>query len=159
MSTAAPHPSRSSGYLLDLGLLLIRAIVGIVFVLHGSQKLFGAFEGPGIEGFSKVLETMNVPMPLVSAWAAALAEFVGGLSLLTGLWMRILLIPLFVTMMVASFVAHGDAFFLSNGGMEFALTLGLVVLGLMCTGPGRFSWNPMVRRAIKHDSEQLSVAS
>lgn len=121
----------------NLGLLLIRVIVGVVFVFHGSQKLFGAFDGPGIEGFAETLGTnLELPLPTLNAWLAACAEFFGGLALILGLGSRILAIPLVITMLVASFMVHGSAFSLQHGGMEYALTLGLVVAGIALTGPG-----------------------
>jgi putative oxidoreductase len=119
-----------------LGLLLIRLMLGAVFVFHGSQKLFGVFDGPGVAGFASFLTSLDVPMPQVSAWAAALAEFVGGLALITGLYLRLMAVPLAFTMLVASFAAHGQAFSLQNGGMEYSLSLAVCVLGLALTGPG-----------------------
>src|SRR5690606_3878231 len=123
--------------LLDVGLLLVRLAVGIVFVFHGSQKLFGAFDGPGISGFADGLEKMGIPAPMLGAILAACAEFFGGLALLTGIGVRIAAIPLIVTMAVAVFKVHWGSFSLQKGGIEYAMTLGLVVLGLALTGPGR----------------------
>ena len=57
----------------DTALLLIRLMLGVVFVFHGSQKLFGFFEGPGIEGFAGYLSSLDVPLPLLNAWLASLA--------------------------------------------------------------------------------------
>jgi uncharacterized membrane protein YphA (DoxX/SURF4 family) len=72
---------KSQPVLADVGLLLIRLMLAVVFIYHGAQKLFGAFDGPGMENFTASLEKMNMPMPAVGAWAAALAEFVGGIFL------------------------------------------------------------------------------
>jgi len=119
-----------------LGLLLIRLMLGTIFVFHGSQKLFGAFGGPGLEGFAGFLGSLDVPLPQASAWAAALAELGGGLALITGLYLRLMALPLAFTMLVASFAAHGQAFSLQDGGMEYSLCLAVVVLGLALTGPG-----------------------
>ena len=125
--------------LTDVGLLLIRVMPAIVFMFHGSQKLFGAFGGPGMEGFTSGLEKMGVPMPGANAYLAACAEFFGGVALLLGAGTRIAVVPLVVTMLVASFVAHGGAFSLANHGMEYALTLAVVTAGLGLTGAGRLS--------------------
>lgn len=127
----------------DLGLLLIRLMVGVVFVYHGQGKLFG-----GLEGFAGALQSMGVPAPQLAAWAAALSEFLGGLVLIAGVAFRYALWPLVFTMLVASFKAHGGRFSLQDGGMEFALTLGVVVAGLALTGPGAFAlerWLPRGR--------------
>ena len=63
----------SASFLADLGLLLMRLMIAAVFLFQGSQKIFGVFGGRGMEDFAQGLESMNVPMPVVSAWAAALA--------------------------------------------------------------------------------------
>jgi len=124
---------------LDIGLLIIRLMLAVVFLFHGSQKLFGAFGGSGLEAFKTMLEGMNVPAPAVSAWAAALAEFVGGLVLIAGTGLRVMGIFLAATMLVAFFKAHGAVFPAQNGGGEYPLTLGTVVLGLVFTGPGHLT--------------------
>jgi putative oxidoreductase len=136
--------------LTDVGLLAIRAMVGFVGIFHGAQKLFGAFGGSGIAGFANHLEKMGIPMPELSAWAAGIAEFGGGSLVLIGLLTRIAAMPFIFTMLVAYFAAHGGKFALQQGGGEYALTLAIVLLGLVLTGPGRLSvdaflFRPMVR--------------
>lgn len=123
----------------DIGLFLIRAIVAVVFLFHGSQKLFGLFGGHGITGTAGFMGQMDFPLPTVSAVAAGSAEFFGGLALLTGIAARLLAIPLAFTMYVASFAVHGSAFGLQSSGMEYALTLAVVVTGLALTGPGQLT--------------------
>ncbi|HOO16625.1 MAG TPA: DoxX family protein [Phycisphaerae bacterium] len=103
---------------LDVGLFLIRVLPGIVFLFHGSQKLFAWFGGPGLGTFGEFLAARGVPAPLLAATLATLAEFVGGLSLLTGIGLRLMAIPLFVTMMVACFLVHPQAFSGEHDGME-----------------------------------------
>lgn len=129
----------------DVGLLLIRVLPGVVFTYHGAQKVFGAFGGPGIEGFAGWLASMNVPMPTVSAWAAALTEFLGGVALILGLGVRLVGLPLTVTMLVAAFMVHGKAFSAQNNGMEYPLTLAFVAAGLALTGAGRISLDALIR--------------
>lgn len=129
----------------DVGLLLIRVLPGVVFTYHGSQKVFGAFGGPGIEGFAGWLASMNVPMPTVNAWAAGLTEFLGGIALILGLGVRIVGLPLTITMLVAAFMVHGKAFSAQNNGMEYPLTLAFVAAGLALTGAGRISLGALIR--------------
>jgi putative oxidoreductase len=125
----------------DTGLLLMRIILAVVFVYHGGQKLFG-----GLEGFAGYLQSMGVPAPQVAAFLAAASEFVGGLVLLAGIGFRYALPPLVFTMLVASFKAHAGKFAVSDGGMEFALTLAVVTLGLFFTGPGAFGLGGLIGR-------------
>jgi putative oxidoreductase len=141
MYTVQPLP-----WNLNLGLLLVRAIVGVVFAFHGAQKLFGVFGGPGLEGFAAALEGMSFPLPMVNAVLAGLAEFGGGVAILLGLGTRLVAIPLAFTMAVAAFVVHGSAFSLQAGGMEYALTLGIVSLAFVFLGPGEWSLDGLLWR-------------
>ncbi|MFG0330114.1 MAG: DoxX family protein [Phycisphaerales bacterium] len=128
------------------GLLVARVLPGVVFVFHGSQKLFGAFDGPGLAGFAGYLDALGVPAPALNAAVAASVELVGGLALLTGVGQRIVAAPLAFTMLVAAFLAHGGAFDAGKGGMEYPLTLAFVVIGLGLTGPGRLTLATLARR-------------
>lgn len=130
--------------LTDVGLLLIRGMVAVVFVYHGSQKLFGAFGGPGLEGFAGMLGKMGLPMPHVQAVLAGSAEFLGGLALGLGLATRLAALPMVATMLVAAFMVHGQAFGAQHNGMEYPLTLALVLAGLVLTGPGVLSVDAVV---------------
>jgi putative oxidoreductase len=137
----------------DFGLLLIRLVLAAVFLYHGSQKLFGGipglFEGDGMEAFTGNLISMGVPYPRLSAWLAALAEFGAGVFLILGMGMRIAIIPAIFTMVVAIAKVHPHAFGSKNGGMEYPLTLGVVLLGLVFTGPGRFSVGNVFKPKVK----------
>lgn len=122
----------------DLGRLLIRALTGIVFVFHGSQKLFGLFGGYGLDATAAWMGSIGIPLPTLSALGAGTTELLGGLALLTGVATRLLSIPLTITMLVAATTAH-TGFDASQGGMEYPLTLAFVVAGLGLLGPGRFT--------------------
>jgi putative oxidoreductase len=128
--TSGPH---------DLGLLLVRLILGVVLMFHGSQKLFGWFDGIGMEGFEKYLESLNIPMPHISAWLSAATEFVGGALIVLGFLTRLVAVPVMVNMLVAVVAAHRHHFAVKNEGMEYALMLCVVALALVFTGAGRFS--------------------
>jgi putative oxidoreductase len=122
-----------------VGLFFIRGMLGVVFMFHGSQKLFGWFGGGGLSGTAGFMEQIGLPLPAVSAIMAGAAEFFGGLALLLGLGTRIATLPLVFTMLVAAFVVHGGAFSVQQGGMEYPLTLAIVLAGLGLTGGGRLS--------------------
>lgn len=131
--------AKTTSALHDLGLLLIRAMVGVVLMFHGSQKLFGWFDGQGMTAFVENVEKMQLPMPQVSAYLSAGTEFFGGLLLLVGFLTRLVAIPVAFNMFVAAIVVHGGAFSLAKQGMEYALTLAVVATALIFTGGGRFS--------------------
>ncbi len=128
----------------DFGLLLIRAVVGVVFMYHGAQKVLGAFGGKGMEAFTQGVAGMGLPYPELAAQAAAWAEFGGGALLLVGLLTRVAAVPLAITMAVACIKVHNSAFGLQHSGMEYALTLGVVSLGLLFTGAGRYSIDGLI---------------
>jgi putative oxidoreductase len=142
----------------DLGLLAIRLIIGVVFLYHGSQKLFGAFGGPGLQGFSGYLASLGVPAPGVNAVLAGLAEFLGGAAMLLGLLTRLAAIPMVVTMAVAIITVHAKGFNAATGGMEYPLTLLVVVLGLGLTGAGGLSLDALLARR-RHLTLEATQAS
>lgn len=141
----APQLQRSASPT-DIGLFVIRLMLAVVFLYHGSQKLFGAFGGPGIDGFAGYLGSMSVPMPKVSAIMAACTEFLGGVVLLVGTGTRIAALPMIITMLTAFFTAHKGAFDVQKGGGEYPLTLAAVILGLALAGPGRLSIGSLLKR-------------
>ena len=104
----------------DLGLFLIRAMIGVVFVYHGAQKLFGLFGGYGIEGTAGFMESIGIPFPTMSATLAGATEFFGGLALIAGVFQRQLAVPLMITMLVASLTAH-SGFGAANGAWNIRL--------------------------------------
>lgn len=128
----------------DLAMLVLRVMVAIVGIYHGSQKLFGLFGGPGLKGFSSFLESIDVPMPMVSAVMAGGAECFGGLLVGIGLLTRFAAIPFLVAMVVAIAKVHPGAFSLQNNGMEYALTIAAILLAIALAGPGRFSVDALV---------------
>lgn len=120
----------------SVALGLIRMIVGLVFVLHGAQKIF-VYHYAGVVG---VFHQMGIPAPAVSAALAMTAEFVGGLLLLSGLYTRLAAIPVAFTMLVAITQVHLHAgFFAQGGGFEYPLTLLVATLALIIGGGGGFA--------------------
>jgi putative oxidoreductase len=131
------HPYQPA--LTDAGLLLLRLVVGVVFLYHGVAKLADP------AAFAGFLERLGVFLPTVAAWGVALVESIGGLALMVGLLTRIAGLLLAINMTVAIILVHSHAFNVQEGGMEFALTLGIASLALVLTGPGRFSIAGLIR--------------
>lgn len=123
----------------NLALLLLRAMAGSVFAYHGAQKLFGAFGGPGMEGFAGYIGSLGIPFPVLNAYLAAGAEFFGGLALIAGIGVGVASIPLTVTMLVACFALRAGGFDGQKGGFEFPLTLAVVTAAIGLLGSGRYS--------------------
>ena len=122
----------------DAGLLLFRLFVGLALAWgHGINKL------PPSAGFTAGVVEMGFPAPLVFAWAAAIAEFVGGHLIALGLLTRPAALSAAATMCVAAFIRQaGDPF----ADIEKALLFLAAAVLLMLTGAGRYSLDAMVRR-------------
>ena len=114
-------------------LLVARVVVGIIFMAHGSQKMFGAFGGPGLAGVVKFLGPVG--------YLVAVDEFFGGLGLLVGVLTRFSAFWLIVDMTGAIILVHGkNGFFLGpKPGFEFALALIGLLAVILLAGPGRFT--------------------
>src|ERR1044071_8393682 len=108
------------------GLFLLRLIVGIVFIAHGSQKVFGWFGGPGLQGTVGFMGNMGIPAIL--AYTAAFTEFLGGIALILGLLTRVAALGLVIDMAVAIILVHLNSGFFAPKGFEYPLSLGAVAL-------------------------------
>src|SRR5688572_9683107 len=124
---------------LDAGLLLVRVGLAGPMVYHGSQKLFGWFGGYGIEGTAGWMASQGIPLPVLSTALAGGAEFFGGLALLAGLFARPAAAALAFTMLVAAWTHRTGGYSAATGGLEYPLTLALVLAGVALAGPGRWT--------------------
>jgi putative oxidoreductase len=124
----------------DAALLLLRVMVGVVFVFHGAQKLFGSFGGYGLDGTAWYFgEKLGLPLPYASAVLAGGAEFFGGALLIVGLLFRPAAAIVAFTMLVATLVHLPYGFEARAGGAEYTLTLLTALVALALLGPGRWT--------------------
>jgi putative oxidoreductase len=115
--------------------LILQVFLGFVFLMHGAQKL-GAFQGPGVAGLAATFQKWGITPGSFWAWVVTLTEFVGGLSILVGFLTRVWAAGLVIDMTVAVLKVHLPiGFFWGRGGLEFPLTLGVMALMLLLTGP------------------------
>lgn len=120
----------------SLGLLVLRVVLGITFIMHGWQKL-NTF---GLEGVEANFTQAGVPMAGVMAPVVTYLELIGGIALILGLLSRLSGLLLFVNMLGAiAYVHAGNGFFASEGGVEFVLVLAAASFAIALTGPGLLS--------------------
>jgi putative oxidoreductase len=120
----------SSWSAVDRAALLLRAVVGFVFVGHGAQKLFGWFGGGGIDGTAAFFESISIPAPHFFAVFVGLTELGGGLLIAAGLLTVAAAAALIGDMLVAIVTltgAHGFFVETPNGGWE----INFVIIGLL----------------------------
>jgi putative oxidoreductase len=118
----------------SVGLLILRLVVGLVFSMHGGQKLLAR----GIPSVASALDQLGMTPPDLWAVVLVIAELGGGLALMLGVLTRFAALILGISMVVAiASLLWARGFFLP--GYEFALTLLGGSLTLAFTGPGRFA--------------------
>lgn len=129
--------------------LALRLPVGIIFMAHGAQKLFGWFGGYGLEGTGQWMASIGIEPGYLMALLAGSGEFFGGLALLIGLLTRPAALVTAFTMIVAIITVHiGNGLFMSNNGYEFGLALLAASVSLLISGGGNLSADKSVHQAI-----------
>jgi putative oxidoreductase len=119
----------------ELGLSILRVVLGVIWLAHGVPKLTG-----GIEGTAGFFGQLGIPAPVLAAWFVALLESLGGFLLLIGWLVAPVALLLSIEMLVAIVLAHApNGFYVvgaGQGGIEFSLLLIASLLALIFCGPG-----------------------
>lgn len=125
---------------MDLATFVLRLVVGLLFVGHGAQKLFGVLGGAGIEGTAQTFEKMGLRPPRVHALAAGCAELGGGALLALGL-LTPLAAAAIVAVMVTAIVTVHAANGLWNTEKGFEYNLVLIVTASVLTAADSGAWS------------------
>ncbi|KXI27122.1 DoxX family protein [Paraglaciecola hydrolytica] len=129
--------------------LALRIPIGITFIAHGAQKLFGAFGGYGLEGTGQWMASIGLEPGYLMALLAGSGEFFGGLLILLGLVTRPAALVLAVTMVVAIFSVHfQNGLFMSNNGYEFGLALLAAAVSLVFSGSGKVALDTVIAKKL-----------
>src|SRR5205085_5517122 len=124
----------------DVALLVVRIVIGVIFAVHGSQKLLGTFGGPGLAGVIKFMGPIG--------YLVTIGEFFGGLGLIFGFLSRFSAASIIVIMLGAIgmvhakhgfFLGHGPTDTLAASGFEYNLALIGLLAPILIAGPGRLS--------------------
>jgi len=129
----------------NITLAALRLIMGVVFVAHGAQKLFGLFGGGGPTGTGQFLAGLGLTPGVPWAYVSGIAEFVGGLLLFFGILTPIAALIIMVDMVFALIFRTSKLGFINLGGMELNLLIIMICLGLALLGSGRFSLESVIR--------------
>ena len=123
------------------GMMPLRVVVGLVFLMHGGQKLF-VF---GLGGTADIMGKLGLPLPWLAAGIVIATELLGGLAILSGLYARWAGAALAFEMVVAILVARVRGGFFAPYGFEFELTLLGACLTFAALGSGGVSLERMLR--------------
>jgi|SRR5690242_17055280 len=123
------------------GLTVLRVVIGIIFLVHGWQKLFGL----GFHGVAGMFAHIGIPVPPVTSVIVTLVEFLGGIALILGLFTRWAAALIACDMLGAIvFVHFKNGFSSAKGGYEFPLALLAAAIALALAGAGCWSADEML---------------
>jgi len=128
----------------DLGLLLLRLVVGGIFLVHGLQKLTGVWNGPGLDGFRSLLEDTGYDRADILAIAGAVGETAGGALLILGLatpFAGAAVLSVIINAWLFKQAAEPGLQFFAPTGVEYETVLGVAAAAIILTGPGKIAFD------------------
>ncbi|RCX16761.1 putative oxidoreductase [Fontibacillus phaseoli] len=128
-----------------IGLLILRLVVGLSFMAHGAQKLFGWFGGYGPKGTGGWMESMGLKPGVLMAVMAGAGEFVGGILFAAGFLTPLGAVLIAITMIMAIVTVHGkNGYWSTANGYEYNLLIIAVALGVALIGAGDYSLDALL---------------
>ncbi len=134
--------------MLNLGLLILRLVVGLVVFAHGTQKLFGWFGGHGFRGTTGWIASMGMQPAPFWAFMAGFTEAAGGLGLALGFLDPLGSLGIIAAMLIAIKTHWPKGLFAMQGGYELPLSYLTVALGVALIGPGAYSIDALLGTAL-----------
>jgi putative oxidoreductase len=130
-----------------IGPLAARAVIGGLFIGHGTQKLFGWFGGPGLKGTEQMMGALDMRPTKANALAAGISETAGGALLIAGAATPLAASSLIGTMITAIRKVHQqNGVWAAEGGWEYNAVLVASLVSLIDSGPGEISVDAAVGR-------------
>ncbi len=125
---------------MDIGRFASRPVIGGLFVGHGTQKLFGWFGGPGLEGTEQMMGALEMRPTRANALAAGISETAGGALVVLGAATPAAAASLIGTMATAITKVHKpNGPWVAQGGWEYNAVLIAALTALIDAGPGDVS--------------------
>ncbi len=129
-----------------LGKLVLRGVAGGLMAGHGAQKLFGSFDGPGLEGTTRMMGAMNLKPAGLWARTAAISEFGGGVLTALGFMHPAGPLAMIGAMSMATRKAHWNKpIWTTSGGAEMPVLYMAVAASQIISGPGPLSLDVVLR--------------
>src|ERR1700729_3285682 len=126
----------------DAALLGARLLLGSYMGIHASQKLFGLFHGPGLDGIGQVFEKNGLAPGREMAMAAAATEITGGALTITGVAFPAGPLAVAGAMAVAATHNREGGLMATNSGVELPVAYLTLALTLAAAGPGKYRIGP-----------------
>jgi putative oxidoreductase len=136
-------------FMRNIGLLVSRTVLGSYLAVHGAQKLFGSFDGPGPDATAQGFEAMGMRPGKVMATLAGASEFGGGILTATGIADPLGPLAISGTMVVASTVHRKQGPMMQKGGFELPLTNLALAVSLLVSGPGDLRIGPRLPKSLR----------
>ncbi len=143
--------TRNTSRTVDLALIVARAALAWVFFVYGAQKLFGWFNGPGLDPTADFMaDTAGLKPGSFFALAAGIIEFGGAIALALGLLTRLAGLALFVDMVMAMITVTWAEGLHQVTPPGYELNVALAGLGLVVAllGAGRYSADALVEQRL-----------
>ena len=133
----------------SLALLIVRVVVGLLMIGHGSQKMFGWFGGAGFVKTQGFLKTAGFKPAAFWTLVGSLGELGGGVLFLFGLLTPLGAVAIFASMLMAVLKFHWKAgLWAQKGGYEYPLVLALIALAIGMVGGGNYSLDALIGFAL-----------
>ena len=123
----------------NLSLLLLRVVLGIVFLAHGINHVFG---GGKIPGTARWFNSLGMKPGILHAWLASLTEIGSGALLVVGLLTPLAgagVVGVMVVAWITNHLKNGFFIFRPGEGYEYVLNLAVACIAVACLGAGQWS--------------------
>ena len=144
---------------MDIGVLILRGVVGLFLAGHGAQKLFGWFGGLGPRRTAAWLETVGFFPAGPWALLAGALELVGGVLFALGFFCPLGSLGIAASMMTAIAKIHWPRVWASDGGFELPLKNLAVVVAVGISGPGGFSLDHVFHSALPSNDAMIGASA
>ena len=128
------------------GKLVVRVVAGSLMAGHGAQKLFGSFDGPGLQGTTAMMGNLNLRPANQWARLAGVSEFAGGVCTALGFMHPVGPLCMIGAMGTATRTVHWNKpIWSANGGAELPVVYASIAASQLLSGPGPISVDTVFR--------------